>query len=60
VIFKNPIPFMTAVMLAVGNLSGLCEVSWWVVALVWPMAPLIIYLLATLAPVLTALPYWRR
>lgn len=58
--FKNLIPFMTAVMLAAGNLSGLCAVSWWVVAFVWPIAPLVIYILATLTLVLTALPYVRR
>jgi hypothetical protein len=52
--------FLAAALLGFGNLAGWWDVSWWVVALVWPIAPLVICLLVPLALVLTVLPYCRR
>jgi hypothetical protein len=40
--------FLAAVLLGFGNLVGWWEVSWWVVATVWPIAPIVAWLLVVL------------
>ena len=41
--------FLVAALLGFGNLAGWWEVSWWVVALVWPIAPLSLWAICVFA-----------
>ena len=40
--------FLVAALLGFGNLSGWWEVSWWIVATIWPIAPIAAWLLVVL------------
>ena len=38
--------FLTAALLGFGNLLGWWEVSWWIVAAIWPLFPLVSWVVA--------------
>ncbi len=40
--------FLAAALLGFGNLAGWWEVSWWIVATIWPIVPIAAWLLAVL------------